>query len=196
MRFISCCTLPASILLGSLTALSAFCAGPAPEPKQLDTDSPWDKDPSAWSVAIYPIYAWAPVFGAHVNFPDIEGGGSGNGGGLGILNGDVSAHLSGALFTGFDIAKSHVVAHGEFLYASVSANNSNPMVHIGAKTIYGTLIGGYQLDNGVSLEGGFRRLALNIDAAVNDRPGVSAKPGIWDPLIGMSWAHQWDASGC
>jgi hypothetical protein len=178
MRLLTCC-----ILLSGLTVLSA----PVPEPKQLDTDSPWDKDPSDWNVAIYPIYAWVPVFGAHTSFPDAGGGSNG---GPGILDGSVSGSFSGAFFSAVDITKSHVVAHTEFMYASVSGDNSHPTVHIGMKAVYGSLMGGFQADNGLSLEGGFRRLALDINAAVNDRPGVSAKPGIWDPLIGVSWTHQ------
>ena len=158
-----------------------------PEPKQLDTDSPWDTDRSDWTVAIYPIYAWLPVFGEHVDFPDSGGGNSG----AGILTGSVSGSFSGAFLSGFDLAKSGVVAHVEFLYASISGDNSRPVVHIGMKAVYGSLLAGFQPpDSGFSLEGGFRGLALNISAVVDDRPGVSAKPGIWDPLIGVSWRHQ------
>ncbi len=33
-------------------------------------------------------------------------------------------------------------------------------------------------------------MALNIKATVADHPEVGRKPGLWDPLIGMTWRHE------
>jgi hypothetical protein len=102
----------------------------------------------------------------------------------------VSASFNGAGFLGFDIERSRVVAHGAGLFASVSADSSNPKVHVGMNMIYGEAFGGYEIFRGLSLEAGVRRMALRINANVDDRPGITSKPGIWDPQIGMTWKQK------
>jgi hypothetical protein len=37
------------------------------------------------------------------------------------------------------------------------------------------------------LEGGVRRLAVDVSARVLDYPEVSRKPGVWDPIVGMTY---------
>jgi hypothetical protein len=70
------------ILSSGVAAAPAFCGETmAPEgggaganardSDQSGSNSPWDKIPSAWNIALYPVYVWAPVFGAHVNFPTL-----------------------------------------------------------------------------------------------------------------------------
>ena len=101
----------------------------------------------------------------------------------------MSGSFNGAGFAGFDIEKSRVTASGSFLYAAISGDSTNPKAHLGLDIFFGQVMGGYKILKEVDLEGGVRRMSLNIHASVGDRPEVSTKPGIWDPLIGMTWKH-------
>lgn len=160
-------------------------AATAPDQGQAKPKSDWEKDPSAWKVAIYPVYLWAPVMGANVNlenFPNVPAGTPGSG--------DVNSSFNGAGFAGFEIQKSGWSGNGEFLYASLSGDNDNPKVHLGMDIKYGQLMAGHTIGKGFSLEGGVRRLAFKTSVALGDRPEVSRNPGLWDPLVGMTWRYQ------
>ena len=194
-------TAGAAVLATGLTVLPAFCEEDSAAPgggagsnnsnsQQFGSTSIWEKDPSAWKIAIYPIYVWAPVFGASIDFPDLgRPGGGGTGGGGGLLHGTVSGSFNGAAFAGADIEKSRLYFHIDGLWASISANDSNPIVHISTNFIYASATGGYLILPGLSLDGGVRRMGLKLSAYVDDRPGFSVKPGIWDPIIGVTWKH-------
>jgi hypothetical protein len=197
MRLRGFSILLAAMLVSGFAATPAFCESDAeaeggagaPSSKQSGSGSVWEKDPSAWKIAIYPLYGWLPIMGASssITLPDRPNlpsrPGTANGG-------TMTGSLNGAGFAGFNIEKSRVVAHGTLLYASISGDNTNPNLHLGLKVFYGEGFGGDKIYKDLSLEGGVRRMSLNINARVADRPGVSGKPGIWDPLIGMSWKHQ------
>jgi hypothetical protein len=49
---------------------------------------------------------------------------------------------------------------------------------------------GHTLGKGFSLEGGVRRIAFNTSATVGERAEVNREPGVWDPLVGMTWRYQ------
>jgi hypothetical protein len=162
-----------------------------PESKQSDRRSHWEKDPSEWKVAIYPIYGWLPVFGASVNLPDFPNLPNLPGGGIsGPAGGKVSGSFNGAAFAGVDLEKNRFTATATLLYAGLSGDSTNPKAHLGLDVIFGQAMGGYKVSKSVSLEGGFRRMALKISTSVGTRPEVSRKPGIWDPLVGITWKHQ------
>jgi hypothetical protein len=130
---------------------------------------------------------WAPVFGAAINYPEIKPPGGGGGGiGKGILSGKVPGSFNGAALLGLDIVKSHVVFHGDGMWASVSADHTTPQAHIGVNILHGTLLGGYEVLDGWSFEAGVRPISMRVSASVEDRPGISVKPGIWDPLAGTT----------
>ncbi len=178
------------VSLGVVT-VSGFCAprdSESPGPGAGQSDSNWEKDPRSWKVAIYPVFAWAPVMGASINLPDLPSLPDRPSTGPG--SGTASGSFNGAGFAGVEIQKSGWSTNGEFLYASLSGDNTNPKVHLGVDVFYGQLMGGHTLWKDLSLEGGVRRMALKISASVGDRPEVDRKPGIWDPLIGMTWRHQ------
>ena len=182
MRFcIGLCTLA----LGTATLLAAMPAegGNAPSSGTTSSGNFWELDPSAWHVTIYPLFGFAPVFGAHVDvpfdLPNRPGGGTGSGTATGSLN--------GALFSGFEVEKSRWYATGNFLWAGLSADRTTPQVHLGLDVIYGQVMGGREVLPHLTLEGGVRRMALNIRASALGSAEVSRKPGLWDPLIGMTW---------
>jgi hypothetical protein len=154
----------------------------------------WDKGPDAWQVIIYPIFVWAPVLGADVKLPSIPsgpGGGGGGGGGSIIPEGTTSGNFNGAAFAGAEVLKSKWSMTANVLYAGMSGDRTSPKAHVGLNVIFGGIMVGHQLLlDGLSLEGGFRRIALNINATVLDYPEVSRKPGVWDPLIGTTYRRQ------
>jgi hypothetical protein len=151
----------------------------------------WDKDPDAWETIIYPVFGWAPVFGADVKLPAIPSGpGGGEGGGV-IPEGTTSGNFNGAAFVGAEVLKSKWSVTANALYAGMSGERTSPRVDIGLDVIFGGVMVGHQLLlNGLSLEGGFRRMALNLNATVLDYPKVSRKPGVWDPLLGLTYRRQ------
>jgi hypothetical protein len=157
-----------------------------------DKEAEWDKGPNAWKTIIYPIFVWAPVLGADVKLPEIPSlpGGGGGGGGI-IPEGTTSGNFNGAAFAGAEVFKSKWSMTANVLYAGMSGDRTSPHVHIGLNVIFGGILVGRQLLlDGLTLEGGFRRMALNINATVLDYPEVSRKPGVWDPLIGATYRRQ------
>jgi hypothetical protein len=162
---------------------------------QAEKEAEWDKGPDAWKTIIYPIFVWAPVLGADIKLPEIPsgpGGGGGGGGGGGIIpEGTTSGNFNGAAFAGAEVFKSKWSMTANVLYAGMSGDRTSPHVHLGLNIIFGGILVGHQLLlDGLSLEGGFRRMALNINATVLDYPEVSRKPGVWDPLIGATYRRQ------
>ena len=152
----------------------------------------WDKGPDAWKTAIYPIFAWAPVLGADVKLPEIPSGPGGGGGGGDIVpEGTTSGSFNGAAFVGAEVLKGKWTLTANALYAGMSGERTSPHVRIGLDVIFGGVMVGHQLLlDGLSLEGGFRRMALNISGTVLDYPEVRRKPGVWDPLLGLTYRRQ------
>jgi hypothetical protein len=162
-------------------------AAPVP-PKSAVVDR-W-KDPSAWQIAIYPIFAWAPVFGISTRELPSSPGGGGGGGNL-LPPSDSSSSFNGAAFAGFRIEKSKWSADGTVLWAGLSSErNSNPFARISVDAIFGQLFVGREIVPNLFLEGGFRRMALNVSLELGAFPTVSGKPGVWDPLVGLTYRRQ------
>ena len=136
-----------------------------------------------WTVAIYPVLAWLPIFGASVNFPNLPSLPGGGGG----ASGSTSGSFNGAALAGVSIQKSHWIVDVDGLWASVSASTSTPHVSISTSAIYGDLFAGRQIYNNLALTGGVRRLALKVDAQVGNLPNINWKPGVWDPMVGLDW---------
>ena len=153
-----------------------------------EKQSEWDKGPDAWKTVIYPVFAWAPFLGADVRLPEVP---SGPGGGPTVPEGTTSGSFNGAAFVGAEVLKNKWTLTANALYAGMSGERTSPNVRIGLDVIFGGAMVGHQLLlNGLSLEGGFRRMALNINATVLDFPKVSRKPGVWDPLLGLTYRRQ------
>jgi hypothetical protein len=160
--------------------------GSASKPAKPSGDN-WHKDPSDWDVRIYPIFAWLPVFGANVALPETPSN-PGAPGSPGIIpEGSTSGSVNGAVMAGFRVQKSKWAATGSFLWAGLSGDRTTPKVHIGMDILYGQVLGGREVLPNLYLEGGVRRMALNVSAKVGDYPEVGRKPGVWDPIIGVTW---------
>jgi hypothetical protein len=167
-------------LLSMLLLLaSAMCA--------YGEESVWTKDPSAWKVEIYPIYAWAPFMGANVSLPDFPN--LPDQPGASRPSGNVSGSFNGAAFAGFRLEKSRWAVDTNVLWAGLSADHTNPNAHLKMDVIFGQIMGGREILPNLFLEGGARRLALNVGASIKDSQEVTRKPGFWDPLVGVNYVH-------
>jgi hypothetical protein len=141
----------------------------------------WEKDRSNWKVTIYPIFAWAPVFGAHLDVPAPP-----SEPGAPASSSTVSGTLNGVAAAGFEVLKSGWSVHADGLWGAVSADRDNPKAHVRMDMLFGQFLGGYEVLPHLSLEGGARRMALKVAASIENDPEVTRKPGVWDPLIGMT----------
>ncbi len=174
-----------SFLCGVLTFLFAMLANAQGGP---GGDSVWTEDPSAWKVEIYPIYAWAPIMGASVTLPEFPNlPSSPDVPGTPRPSGSATGSFNGAAFFAFRIEKSKFSFDGNALWAAVSAERTDPYLKIKLDAIYGQAMGGYEVLPNLFLEGGFRRMALNISAKVLNFDEVSRKPGVTDPLVGLTY---------
>lgn len=150
------------------------------------------KNPSDWWIAVYPVFAWAPIFGASVReFPTIPGGGGGGTGTGSLLPpGHASGSFNGAAFVGFRIEKSKWSGDISALWAGLSAERNNPYVRVGVHVLFGEITGGREVLPNLFLEGGARRMALRLSFKVQDFPELDRKPGVWDPLVGLTYRRQ------
>jgi hypothetical protein len=156
-----------------------------PAPQKSD----WDKDPDAWRFIIYPVYAWVPFFSSSMTLPPIPQP-PGGGGGEVIPSGTTSGSLNGAAFAGAEIHKQKWEGMLTFLYAGLSATRTTPRAKLTMDFLYGQALVGRDVYKGLVLEGGFRRMALDLTATVGDYPSVGRKPGFWDPLLGATYHRQ------
>jgi hypothetical protein len=164
---------------------------PSPAPHNAAVEDRW-KDPSDWQISIYPVFAWAPIFGISTReLPSSPGGGGGGGIGDLLPPSSTSSSLNGAAFAGFRVEKNKWSTDGTFLWAGLSSEReSNPFARISVDAIFGQLMVGREIVPDLFLEGGFRRVALSVSLRLGDFPTVSGKPGVWDPLVGLTYRRQ------
>ncbi len=171
---------------GKEEAANAEPAATADSPAPKKSGRVDDKGPSDWKVTIYPIWGWAPLLGASINlptFPELPPGTAPSGA-------NVNGSFDGAALAGYRIEKSGWSTTGNFLWAGLSADQDQPKAHLGLDVIFAQLMGGREVLPHLSLEGGVRRMALKISAQAGSSPEVSSKPGVWDPLIGMTYRRE------
>jgi hypothetical protein len=123
-------------------------AGAAPQappaPLNSELNNRW-KDPSSWQISIYPVFAWAPIFGVSTReLPSSPEGGGGGGGGL-LPPSDTSSSLNGAAFAGFRVEKSKWSTDGTFLWAGLSSERNNPFARISVDAVFGQLMVGREI---------------------------------------------------
>ena len=105
-------------------------------------------------------------------------------------SGSTSGSFDGAAFAGFEISKEKWAGTGTFLYAGLSATRTTPRTTLTMDFIYGQMMVGRDVYKGLYLEGGFRRMALDLTATVDSYPSVGRTPGFWDPLLGVTYRKQ------
>ena len=152
-------------------------------------ESDWKKDPKDWNVEFYPVYAWAPFMGATVklpqfpnlpNLPDLPGGPSGP-------SGNATSGISGAAFVGLRVSHNKWMVDSSVLWAGMNATTVAPKVGIGLDLIFAQGMVGREILPDLTLEGGVRRLAVNVTVDLGDFAQINRKPGVWDPLVGLTY---------
>jgi len=140
-------------------------------------DSYWKKDPSTWQVELRPVQLWVPSMSSKVTFPDLPNGPSGT----------ATSSVDSAYSGGFRLEKNKWAIDGNFLWAELSADNDNPNLEIKTGIKLGQLMVGREILPGLSLEGGFRGMSLDLAAQFLDNPELGGEAVLWDPLIGMTY---------
>lgn len=179
---------PARAPLASAVAVAASQVQPAQAAPagKLDAGQAAQAADNGWDVEIAPIYLWAPISINSVTlpqFPDLPappGGGD-------RPSGESSASLNGAAMAAFRVEKSRWMARGNLVWAGLSGEKERPYLKVSGNVILGELFTGVEVVNHLYLEGGVRRLAVDVSAKVLDYPEVSRKPGVWDPVVGMTY---------
>jgi hypothetical protein len=137
-------------------------------------------------VSVYPILLWAPFFTATTvvpPFPDAPNGPDLPGG-----SGSTSASLNGAALAGVSIEKTIWRLDADGIWAALVTTRDRPLLNVDLDIIYGHVSGGVKIYKDLYVTGGVRRIALNYDIQLGDRPQhFVRKPGIWDPLVGLGW---------
>jgi hypothetical protein len=144
---------------------------------------------SGWKVEFAPIYLWAPFNISTVTlpqFPELPAPPPGSNDG-GRPTGKTGASLNGAAMAAIRIEKSRWMLRGNAVWAGLSGERELPRMKLSGDLIYGEAQTGFRVVRGLWVEGGVRRLAVDVDAEVLDYPKVSRKPGVWDPIVGATY---------
>jgi len=139
-------------------------------------------DTDGWKTIVYPIHAWLPVFGADVRLPPGEGGIS--------ESAETSGNFNGAALAGFRVERARLSIEGEFLWAGMSGSVEAPRFEITLDTIAFKVLGGFKIAPALYADGGVRRVALNVTASILNFEPVTWKPGIWEPVVGLTFRPQ------
>jgi len=166
----------------AVAPLNLATGGKAPSPPP---QTPGPQKPYGWHIAIYPVLAWAPVFGVSVTLPSLPSQPIATPG----PSGSASSSLNGAYFGGTRLEKGKWSADALFMWAALSAQRKSPLVDVNLHFVFGHAMAGREMLPNLYVEGGVRRLALDLHATV-ESSGASRSPGYWDPLIGLTYRRQ------
>jgi hypothetical protein len=148
-------------------------------------------DRGGWNTIVYPVYGWAPVFGADVRLPEQPNApGSGGGGGTTIPSAKTSGNFNGAAFGGFRVERRRLAVESNVLWAGMSGAVDVPHFQLHLSTTSVRVIGGVKVLPALYVEGGVRYLGLKMTAGVLAFQEVTWKPGIWEPVVGATFHPQ------
>jgi hypothetical protein len=136
-----------------------------------------------WKTTIYPIYLWAPLFGADVNLPERPTCGTCTD----TAGGHVDSSFNGAAFFGARVDHRRFFAEADLLWAGMEASVENPFLDVKVSTILGGARAGVALAPNFYVDGGIRRFALDLKARALSFDEVDWKPGVWEPTLGASY---------
>lgn len=161
----------------TISLLELATDGQRPSPPQQTSEKPY-----GWHIAIYPALAWAPIFGSSVTLPPTPSHPI-------VSSGSTDSSFNGAYFGGARLERGKWSADALFMWAALSASRKNPHTDLNLDFIFGNAMAGREVFRDLYLEGGFRRLALDVHATVGT-DSASRAPGYWDPLIGLTYRKQ------
>jgi hypothetical protein len=132
---------------------------------------------------LFPILVQSPFFGADVTLPrvDLPGGGSF------VPAGSTETSFNAAAFAGLRLDRENWLLEVTGLYAGLSSERQLPRITVESDVTSGTATFGWRVFGDFLLTGGIRRMAVNLKATVEDFEPVERKPGVWDPLVGLTW---------
>ena len=148
------------------------------------SDKPAQK-PYGWNIAVYPALAWVPIFGTSVTLPPLPSQPIATPG----PSGSTSSSFNGAFFGGARFEKGKWSADALFMWADLSAERETPFTKVNLDYVFGDALVGREVLPDLYLEGGVRRLALDIHATVGS-DSASRSPGFWDPIVGLTYRRQ------
>ena len=158
--------------------------GQAPSPPPQTSGTPAQK-PYGWNLAIYPALAWAPIFGASVTLPPVPSQPIETPG----PSGSTSSSFNGAFFGGARVEKGKWSVDGLFMWAALSGQRKTPFAEVHLDFVFGNAMAGREILPNLYVEGGIRRLSLDLHAKV-ETSSASRSPGFWDPLVGLTYRRQ------
>lgn len=138
--------------------------------------------PYGWHIAIYPALAWAPVFGSGITLPPTPSNPI-------VESGSTNGSFNGAYFGGARLERGKWSADALFMWAALSSSRTTPRTNINLDFVFGDAMAGRELYRGLYLEGGFRRMSLDVQATIGTN-SASRNLGVWDPLIGLTYRKQ------
>jgi hypothetical protein len=139
-------------------------------------------DDEGWRISIYPVLAWVPTgIDIDISLPptDAEGG---------VIGQIIDSRFDGAFLGGFSAAKGGWRLDADGLWAAVGGDRAErPTFSVDADLIYLHVVGARRLVKDLFVTAGVRRLATKYTIDVDDVGSFERKPGVWDPLVGVSW---------
>jgi len=148
-------------------------------------------------VIIYPLLVQTPLYGASIDLPALPSVPPGGGGGeSGDVSGSTDVSLNTAYLLGFLVETNRVFVEASGTWADVSADRQSPHVSVKTRTLLFEARGGVRVFKGISATGGVHHVSMDLDATL-DLPNLGtslegkAKPGYWDPMVGVDWRGQY-----
>lgn len=138
-----------------------------------------------WRTTIYPIYLWAPLFGADVKLPERPS--CATCADVIVPGGHVDSSFNGAAFFGARVDHRRIYAEADVLWAGMEASSDRPALRLKVDTVLGGARGGVAVAPNFYVDAGVRRFALDIRASALDFDEVQWKPGVWEPTFGASY---------
>ncbi len=135
-----------------------------------------------WRTEIYPLFGWLPMFKAKAILPDQPGSG-----GDPIVSPETSGTFEGAAAAGFRLERHRFSVQAQLLWAGMSGSVTTPSFDLTADTIYGQVTGGVQIVPALYIDGGVRRIAVDMTATLLAYEPVKWKPGVWESVLGATY---------
>ena len=148
-------------------------------------DKPSQTNESGWKVEIDPLYVWVPIFISTSDIPELPDVPSPPGG----ASESAIGSLNGAVLAAVRVGRGRFEGRVNLLYAGLSATRDSPRLHVSMDLAYGDAFVGWAVARDLQLEGGVRRISARTSVQFLSYPAMKTKPGLWDPLIGMTYRH-------
>ncbi len=158
-----------------LVSCAALAAAQTPVTEVVRTES----RAAAWDTVVYPLDWWVPYLGANMQVPGEPGTGE-------PPRVETSGGLNQAFAAGFRLERWRVSVQANALWAGLSGSAETPHAELNVDASYGQLLGGFEILRAIYIDGGVRRLALDMRATVFSSPEFTWKPEFWEPVAGVT----------